>query len=394
MAGKRYEYTNHVDWRYLGPAFLGIDADLTALESGAGGLSPNSLVGVTQRGDGSWELSKAEVDAMRPCKVAWFEVAAADQPVTASDGVLDGDIVNSAPVEPGVFPETPTPNVTYVTVTAPTKTDADGTAGDRVVLTKSAGVTWFVADTPHNEASFGGDATKEVPTGGALAVAVRAEPASSEYAINPGHTVEWSLTFTDYSPPAPATALMEDDFGTSALTEQAFLARVTPTGARSVTKSGPGAVTVNAAGQLVIDGTAGATNVDWDEPTATGKLIMDVVSITGLTNLNSIDMQLRTGIAGKSVFGRISLSAYRAQVRDNYSSAVGNSVSRNDASLPKTYTHTLSEDAGTLTATIQEAGSSVSTHSLASSDAGSQRARLAIPAGVVLTIGRIRKETP
>lgn len=37
MAGKRYEYTNHVDWRYLGPAFRGIDADLTALEAGGGG---------------------------------------------------------------------------------------------------------------------------------------------------------------------------------------------------------------------------------------------------------------------------------------------------------------------------------------------------------------------
>ena len=31
MAGKRYEYTNAFDWSWLGPAFKGIDADLTTV---------------------------------------------------------------------------------------------------------------------------------------------------------------------------------------------------------------------------------------------------------------------------------------------------------------------------------------------------------------------------
>ena len=38
MAGKRYEYTNHVDWPYIGPAFQGIDLDLSALETSVAAL--------------------------------------------------------------------------------------------------------------------------------------------------------------------------------------------------------------------------------------------------------------------------------------------------------------------------------------------------------------------
>lgn len=389
MAGKRHEYTNHVNWRYLGPAFRGIDADLTALEAGGGGGgSPYSLVGVAQAADGTWELSKAEVDALRPCKASWFEDAAAEQPLTAADGALDGDIVNGWPSS-GVYPVAPEPpSVTYVSITAPTAVDEAGVASDRVVLTAAEGVAWTVAGTVHDFVSFAGSPTKTVPTGGSLSIAVTAAPEDG-YAINPGHTTTWNLTFTDT---VPATVLFEDDFGTTALTEAEFLARATPTGGKTVVKTGTGAVSVNASGQLVIDATGGSTGLEWSENSLTGSLIMDVVAVTGLSGSNSVQMWLRGGTNGSSAVGHLFGSYFRAQVTDAWSTDTGPSITSNTP--PRTYTSTLTEIGTTLTLAMSESGNgAASTHSKVSTDTGPRRARIYVPTGATLTLGRVRKES-
>ena len=389
MAGSRYNLVPKGYWDYLGPAYRGLDADVEALEvavaAGGGGGSPYSLVGVAQAADGSWELSKAEVDALRPCKAAWFEDAAAGQPLTAADGALDGDIVNGWPSF-GVYP--PEPSVTYVSITAPTAVDDAGVASDRVVLTAAKGVAWTVAGTVHDFASFAGSPTKTVPTGGSLSVAVTATPEEG-YAINPGHITTWTLAFTNV---VPVTVLFEDDFGTAALTEAEFLARTTPTGGRTVTKSGTGVVSVNASGQLVMDATAGAVSLEWNETSLTGSLIMDVVALTGLTGDNSVSMWLRGGTTGNAAVGYLYSSYFVAKVMDAWSADAG-TLSTSGAP-PKTYTSTLTASGTTLTLTMSESGnSSKSTHSKVSTDTGPRRARISVPAGATLTLGRVRKES-
>lgn len=354
--------------------------------------SPYALAGVAQLANGSWELTKTQVNALRPCKVSWYELAAANKPVTADDGALDGDIVNSAPVAAGNFPSTPTPEVTYVTLVAPTRVDGEGTATDHVVLTRITGVTWVVGGVSHTEASFAGAATKDVPTGGALSVVVQAQPATAAYAFNPGHTTSWTFTFTNV---VPAVVLFEDDFGTTALTEAEFLARATPTGGVAVAKAGSGAVSVNASGQLVLDATAGNVALDWAENSSTGRMIMDVVSVSNLSGANSIQMQLRGGVSGFTARGTIYGAYYAAQVQASGSTDAGSGITR--GALPKTFTTTVTESpVGTVTATIAESGGgATSTHTKTGFTAttDTQRSRLFVPAGTVLTIGRIRKES-
>lgn len=148
--------------------------------------SPNALVGVTQRGDGSWELAALQVAALRPCKVMWFEDATAEAPVTEADGLAVGDLVNGVPVPQVV--------VTLGAPQAPSADDQAGTGQDAVVLQKVTGVTWVVAGVDHPSSGFAGS-TKRVPFTQGTSTTVTAKAETTAYAV--GGVTSWVLPFSN-----------------------------------------------------------------------------------------------------------------------------------------------------------------------------------------------------
>ena len=384
-------------WTYLSPAFQGLSDDLKTVEaavadSGLGGsatLPANTLVGVAQASDGTWELTPAQVTNLRPCKVMWFENATANDPLTAADGALNGDFINGAPVPAGTFPTPPTePTVTYVTITAPVAVEADGTASDFVRLTKTEGVIWTVAGAEHAPSSFA-TATKDVPTGGSTSVSVTATPMSG-YAIVQGHVTSWTLTFSALAAP---TVLWSDDFGTSALTESAFLSRKTPVGDSTVSKIGNGSVTVNAAGQLVIDAAAGATTLTWSDTSTYGRMTYDVVSVTGIASdwSNRVSLEMLGGTDGTYALARFYGGWYMSFTAVSYTEKASGSNTR--AALPSKWVVTFSETGGVTTMSAKDGanGESKVTHT-GTIPVGSRKGAIFVPVGAVVTLAAVKKE--
>lgn len=211
MAGSRYDLIAQENWAWLGPAYRGIDADLAAVEAAipAGGVGPSGSsadrVNV-QKSDGTWALGKATVDAVHAAGfvVQWFTDGTLSPMVlpTAADGLDDGDLLD------GKRPEVIAVAIPVGSV--PTATDAQGAAGDKVILSKVAGVTWTVGGVDYPSSSMVG-ATQEVAVSTGTSVVVTAKPSSAAYAITSTPT-SWTLAFTDDT----ATILTSDSFATAA----------------------------------------------------------------------------------------------------------------------------------------------------------------------------------
>ena len=163
-----------------------------------------------------------------------------------------------------------------------------------------------------------------------------------------------------------------------------------------MTTAGSGSITVNAAGHLVIDATAGNAAIDFNTAGTTGKLTMSVVSFTGSIGANMVEMNLRSGTTGNKAVGRIMPTTtsgyYYAQSQVAASTDLGSSISR-VATYPSTFETTVTESGGSITTVIKENNANPSTHSKAGTFTGNGKVRIFVPTGGVLTISDVQLES-
>ena len=167
---------------------------LNAISSGS--TVAGTTVMNVQNTDGSWPNNATTINQLHTngYKIMWFTRAGGALPTT-TDGLADGDTVNGLTVQGGTPVKYP---LTIPAGSYPTATDVDGTANDKVVLTKVANVIWRVGPTTtYDEASFSGGTTQSVAYTGGDTVTVTALPASTSYTIS--GTSSWNLTFTNIS---------------------------------------------------------------------------------------------------------------------------------------------------------------------------------------------------
>ena len=375
----------------------------TVPQTGSGGGStgggsatvlPKTALMNVQNSDGSWDITAASVAVARAAgyRVYWVTDAAANKAPATVDGLAEKDVVNGAPAL-GVSAPAPT-SVTIAANQVPTANDAADTANDTVVLTKVTGVTWTVDGVDHPSSAITGS-TKSVPYTKGTNTTVTAKPESASYEIT-NQTRSWTLTFTNTGAPASGSVIFSDDFGTSALTNAQVNARTTPVGGVTMTTAGSGTVTVNAAGHLVIDATAGNAAIDFNTAGSTGKLTMSVVSFTGNIAANMVEMNLRSGTSGNKAVGRIMPTTtsgyYYAQSQVAASTDIGSSISR-VATYPSTFETTVTESGGSITTVIKENNANPSTHTKAGTFAGNGKVRIFVPTGGVLTISDVTLES-
>lgn len=171
-ARSRYNLIPAPIWPYLGPAFKGIDLDLKSIEAGGvgGNIPDGTAFRATDNGDGTWTF------------------------------VADSSAVAEPPAEP-----------TFIPVPAgaePKMVEADGTANDRITLTRVEHVKWLCQPantdpgTWYDYASFNGASTMDVPVpaplGGTTKVSAYPEDG---YALT-GQTT-WNFTFSSETAPPP-----------------------------------------------------------------------------------------------------------------------------------------------------------------------------------------------
>ena len=365
--------------------------------TGGGGSAtvlPKTALMNVQNSNGTWDITAANVAVARAAgyRVYWVTDAAANTAPTAVDGLAEKDVVNGAPAL-GVSAPAPT-SVTIAANQVPTANDAADTANDTVVLTKVTGVTWTVDGVDHPSSAITGS-TKSVPYTKGTNTTVTAKPESASYEIT-NQTRSWTLTFTNTGAPASGSVIFSDDFGTSALSNAQVNARTTPVGGVTMTTAGTGTVTVNAAGHLVIDATAGNAAIDFNTAGTTGKLTMSVVSFTGSIGANMVEMNLRSGTTGNKAVGRIMPTTtsgyYYAQSQVAASTDLGSSISR-VATYPSTFETTVTESGGSITTVIKENNANPSTHTKAGTFTGNGKVRIFVPTGGVLTISDVQLES-
>ena len=360
---------------------------------GVGVLPKTSMLNV-QNANGTWDLSKATIDAARAAgyRVYWVTTSAVSVPPTVADGLAELDVVNGTTAL-GVAQPLPT-SVTIAANQYPTASDAADTANDKVNLTRVTGVTWTVDGVDHPSSAFTGP-TKAVAYTAGTPTTVTAKPETAMYEIT-NQTRSWTLTFTSTPAPATGAVVVADDFGTSALTQAELLARTPPQGAGTYAIGGTGSLTVNATGQLVIDATAGATSFVVNSAAgATGKLTMTIASFSGNIGTNTVEMRMRPGANDNRAVGRIFPSAggtYFSQVMVNYSSDTSATRTRQSA-YPAQFTTTTEVGGGNVTTTIAENGLNAVSHSKPSYSSTAQQVRIYVPQGGILTINDITLET-
>lgn len=357
---------------------------------GVGVLPKTSMLNV-QNADGTWDLSKATIDAARAAgyRVYWVTTSAVSIAPTVADGLAELDVVNGTTAL-GVAQPLPT-SVTIAPNQYPTASDAADTANDTVNLTKVTGVTWTVDGVDHPSSAFTGS-TKAVAYTNGTNTTVTAKPESASYEIT-NQTRSWTLTFTNVPAPSGGSVIFEDNFGTSALTTAQVNARTTPVGGIAMATAGSGSITVNAAGHLVLDATAGNAALDFLTAGATGKLTMTVESFTGNIGTAMVEMNLRSGTTGNKAVGRIMPTTtsgyYYAQTQIAGSTDYGTSPAR-VATYPSTFETTVTESGGSITTVITENGTNPSTHTKAGTFTGNGKVRLFVPTGGVLIISNIK----
>lgn len=361
---------------------------------GSATVLPKTALMNVQNTNGTWDITAANVAVARAAgyRVYWVTDAAANKAPTAVDGLAEKDVVNGAPAL-GVSAPAPT-SVTIATNQFPTANDAADTANDTVVLTKVTGVTWTVDGVDHPSSAIAGS-TKSVPYTKGTNTTVTAKPESASYEIT-NQTRSWTLTFTNTAAPASGSVIFSDNFGTSALTSAQVNARTTPVGGVTMTTAGSGSITVNAAGHLVIDATAGNAAIDFNTAGTTGKLSMTVVSFTGNIGTTLVEMNLRSGTGGNKAVGRIMPTTtsgyYYAQSQVAASTDYGTSISR-VATYPSTFETTVTESGGSITTVIKENNANPSTHTKAGTFTGNGKVRIFVPTGGVLTISDVTLES-
>lgn len=359
---------------------------------GVGVLPKTSMLNV-QNANGTWDLSKATIDAARAAgyRVYWVTTSAVSIAPTVADGLAELDVVNGTTAL-GVAQPLPT-SVTIATNQYPTASDAADTANDTVNLTKVTGVTWTVDGVDHPSSAFTG-ATKAVAYTAGTSTTVTAKPESASYEIT-NQTRSWTLTFTNVPAPSGGSVIFEDNFGTSALSTAQINARTTPVGGVAMATAGSGSITVNAAGHLVLDATAGNAALDFLTAGTTGKLTMTVESFTGNLGTAMVEMNLRSGTSGNKAVGRImpttSAGYYYAQTQIAGSTDYGTAPSR-VATYPSTFETTVTESGGSITTVIKENNTNPSTHTKAGTFTGNGKVRLFVPTGGVLIISNIKLE--
>lgn len=365
--------------------------------TGGGGSAtvlPKTALLNVQNTNGTWDITAANVAVARAAgyRVYWVTDAAANKAPAVADGLANKDVVNGAPAL-GVSAPAPT-SVTIAANQVPTANDATDTANDTVVLTKVTGVTWTVDGVDHPSSAITGS-TKSVPYTKGTNTTVTAKPESASYELT-NQTISWPLTFTSTGAPASGAVIFSDDFGTSALTNAEVNARTTPVGGVTMTTDGPGTITVNAAGHLVIDATAGGSGISFNTAGTTGKFSMTVVSFSGDMGNGTVGMTPRVGAPGSSASGRIKPNTtngfYYAQTAAGYSSEIGPNVPR-IATYPATYATTVTESGGNVTTVVTENGVNPSTHTKATTFAGTGKVRLFVPTGGVLTLSNVKLES-
>ena len=228
-------------------------------------------------------------------------------------------------------------------------------------------------------------ATKSVPYTAGTNTTVTAKPETGYEITN--QTISWTLTFTNT--PAPGGVVFEDDFGTSALTQAQVNARTTPTGGVSMTSAGTGTVTVNSAGKLVLDGTAGAAALDFSAGGTTGKLTVVIDSVSGSMADNWAALQLRTGTTGNKVVANFNHQFGFAQVQV---AGAGTGDTWRAATYPATLVATAGESGGNLTLALTGTNPA-SSDTRAGSFAGNGKIRVFCPAGRIVVVSSVKLET-
>lgn len=363
---------------------------------GGGGATvlPKTALLNVQNSDGSWDVSAAGIAAARSAgyRVYWVTDATANKAPAVVDGLANGDVVNGAPSLGNVAPA-PT-SVTIAAGQVPTATDTADTANDKVNLTRVTGVTWTVDGVDHPSSAFTGS-TKAVAYTKGTNTTVTAKPESTAYEIT-NQTRSWTLTFTNVPAPAGGSVIFEDDFGTTALTQAALLARTPSQGAGTYDVGGTGSVTVNSSGQLVIDATAAATSFIINSAAGTtGKFTMTVAAFSGNIGTNTVEMRMRPGANDNRAMGRINPNSggtYFSQVMVSYSSDTSATRTRQVA-YPAQFTTTTEVVGGNVTTTIAENGTNAVSHSKPTYASSTNQVRVHVPAGGVLTINDIKLET-
>ena len=72
MAEQRYDLIPEERWAWLGPAYRGIDADLRALESGAGAADPSGVTAASTRAQARAFLPAAQPVSQVTATATWF----------------------------------------------------------------------------------------------------------------------------------------------------------------------------------------------------------------------------------------------------------------------------------------------------------------------------------
>lgn len=167
----------------------------------AAGSTDHQAVFSWQDENGQWSLGEETAARINGSgrTVIWVGASGIER-ITLSDGTsvpIGGD----APVNPAE-PVT----VQVPASAAPAATDATGTAGDTITLTRVEGIRWRVGPAGsyqwYDPAWFGGAATKDAPWAGGGTVEVSAVPARG-YVLT--GTAAWTLTFTNQSGPVTVT---------------------------------------------------------------------------------------------------------------------------------------------------------------------------------------------
>ena len=193
----------------------------------------------------------------------------------------------------------------------------------------------------------------------------------------------------------PETVVLEDDFGTTALTKTQLTARPTPIGGKSFAHAGTGTVSVNAEGHLVVNATSGVSGVDWGAGgLGYGKVELTIESFTGSVNAY---FQLR----GSSDAGPNSARGYINNTDGTYNAktTVSNSADKGTAvaigGFPAVITIEVTQASGVLTTTVSRGGTNLSTHSKTTSfGAQGNDCRLFVPQGGILTLSKIKYTIP
>lgn len=178
---------------------------------------------------------------------------------------------------------------------------------------------------------------------------------------------------------------MADDFGTTSLTQAAFVGRVTPTGSVPVTVAGTGAVTVDANGRLTADATAGNIGIDWAIEAGVGATVaLDVYSLTGA----ECRVDLRTQDTTARVSSRVTTTGFAPFIMQGTLPYDGNMVT---STGPGVYSATYRYLSGEHVVTTKKTGVGdvAVVRRTSAAIGGNTKLRLFVPVGSVAKINSI-----